>query len=115
MTKDVQRYINALPKDRKALFNKLQALILSAYPKAEVTIWWGMPTYKAKSGWVALANQKNYVSLYTNNASHIADFKSKCPAIKTGKACVNFRPSDLVPAAALKQVIRHAINQTEWP
>ena len=113
MKKNVRRYINALPADRKCLFNKLQALILSACPKAEVVIWWGMPTYEAKSGWVALANQKKYISLYTNSASHIPEFKEKYPAIKTGKACINFRPLDPIPAVAVKQVIRHAIKNKD--
>jgi uncharacterized protein YdhG (YjbR/CyaY superfamily) len=110
MNKEVQRYIDALPEDRRPLFDKLQALILGLYPDAEVLMWYRMPTYRAKSRWVALANQKHYVSLYTNGAHHIADFKARYPRIKTGTGCINLKVTDQLPVAALKKVITHAIE-----
>ena len=69
-----------------------------------------MPTYRAKDGWVALANQKRYVSLYTCGAHHLVEFKVKCPGIGTGRGCINFKVTDPVPGTALRQVIRHAIE-----
>ena len=113
MNKEVQRYIDALPEERKPLFLKLQALIVGLYPDAEVLMWYRMPTYRLKPRWVALANQKSYVSLYTNSPLHIAEFKARHPAIKTGKACLNFKVTDVVPAAALKKVIRHAMEHSK--
>ena len=69
-----------------------------------------MPTYRAKDGWVALANQKNYVSLYTCGSHHLVEFKKKHPDIKTGKGCINFKETDPIPVAAMKKVITHAIE-----
>ena len=69
-----------------------------------------MPTYQVGDGWVALANQKNYVSLYTCGYHHIAAFREKHPKIKTGKACINFRPGDELPLQDLKAVVKHAIT-----
>lgn len=108
--KDVQRYVNAVPKDRKPLFDKLQALILSRYPNAEVVMSYQIPTYRAKSGWVGLGYWRDGVSLYTNGPSHIAEFKAKYPAIKTGKGSINLKVTDEVPVTALKKVIKHAIE-----
>ena len=110
MNKEVQRYIDALPEERRPFFDKLQALILGLYPNAEVLMWYRMPTYRTKSGWVALANQKSYVSLYTNGAHHIAEFKARYPRIKTGTGCINIKVADEFPVAALKKVVRHAIE-----
>lgn len=110
MNEGVQRYFDAVPEERKPLFDKLHALIMGLYPNAEVVMWYRMPTYRAKSGWVAMANQKHWVSLYTNSALHIAEFKAKYPAIRTGKACINFRDTDPVPLAAPKKVVGHAIE-----
>jgi len=115
MDKEVQSYVDAVPEERKPLFDKLRALIVGLYPNAEVVMSYRIPTYRAKSGWVALANQKHYVSLYTNSERHIAEFRAQYPAIKTGKACINFKETDPVPAAALKKVIRHAIEHPEQP
>ena len=110
MTKDVQRYLDAVPEERKPLFNKLHRLIMDLYPGADVVMSYKIPTYKAKSGWVALANQKHCVSLYTCGAHHIAEFKAKYPAIKTGTGCINLKVADAVPVAALKKVVKHAIE-----
>ena len=110
MNKDVQRYIEASPQEQRPLFDQLQALIKSLYPEAEIVMSYQIPTYKAKSGWVGLGRWKEGVSLYTNGPQHIAEFKAKYPAIKTGKGSINFRVSDKVPEAAVKRVIKHAIE-----
>lgn len=112
MNKDVQEYIDSIPLERKTLFNKLISLILELYPDIEVKMWYKMPTFKVKSGWVALANQKHYISLYTNSADHIRAFKEKYPTIKTGTACINLRTKDPIPEDAIKGVIKHAIEQS---
>jgi hypothetical protein len=51
--------------------------------------------------------------LYTKNKHHIEDFKAKYPEIMTGKACINFKVTDPVPIAALKKVIKHAMEQDQ--
>jgi uncharacterized protein YdhG (YjbR/CyaY superfamily) len=112
---EVQRYIDAVPEERKPLFLKLQALILGLYPNAEVLMWYRMPSYRVKPGWVALANQKHYVSLDTNGEHHIAEFKAEYPRIKTGTGGINLKVTDQFPVAALKKVIRHAIEHPKRP
>lgn len=110
---EVQRYFDAVPEQRKALVRKLHGLIVDMYPDARVDMSYRMPTYKAKGGWVAVANQKAYVSLYTCGAHHIAAFKEKYPGIRTGKGCINLKVGDRVSSAELRKVIRHAIEHTE--
>ena len=107
---DVQRYFDAVPDARKPLVQELHGLIIGLYPDARVDMSYRMPTYKAKEGWVAIANQKSYVSLYTCGAHHIAAFKKKYPGIKTGKGCINLELTDKVSATELRKVIRHAIE-----
>jgi uncharacterized protein YdhG (YjbR/CyaY superfamily) len=69
-----------------------------------------MPTYRKGEGWVALANQKNYISLYTCGYHHIESFKTHYPDIKTGKGCINFRDKDDIPLKDIEAVVRHAIE-----
>jgi uncharacterized protein YdhG (YjbR/CyaY superfamily) len=110
MDKEVRRYLDTVPEDRKPILEKLHNLIVGLYPRAKVDMSYRMPTYKAKDGWVAIANQKRYVSLYTCGAHHIAEFKEKYPGIRTGKGCINFRATDQIPVTAVKTVIKHAIE-----
>jgi uncharacterized protein YdhG (YjbR/CyaY superfamily) len=107
----VQQYLDAVPAERRPKLDALHALIVGLYPQARVDLSYRMPTYRVGERWVAIANQKHYVSLYTCSAEHIAVFKSKHPQIRAGKGCINLKPSAPLPMAALKQVIRHAIQQ----
>ena len=88
-----ERYMDSVPEDRIRLVAKLHALIMGLYPNAEVDMSYKMPTYKAKDGWVALANQKHYISLYTCGPHHLSEFKEKYPNIKTGKGCITLSPT----------------------
>jgi len=74
-----------------------------------------MPTYRAGEGWVAIANQKRYVSLYTCSPWHLVAFKARHPGIKTGKGCINLRDQDPFPIDDLAAVIRHAMERPNGP
>jgi uncharacterized protein YdhG (YjbR/CyaY superfamily) len=110
VNREVRRYLNGVPEDRKPLVEKIHGLIVGVYPDAKIDMSYRMPTYRVKDGWVAVANQKRYVSLYTCGAHHLAEFKLKHPGIGTGKGCINFNATDPVPVTAVRKVIRHAIE-----
>ena len=79
MMSDVDDYIRSIPKTRLARYMTIHNLIIKLYPDATVDMSYNMPTYRHGDGWVALANQKNHISLYTCGASHIEDYKNKHP------------------------------------
>ena len=110
MLEAVEIYFKAIPPERSERFNRLHAVILELYPDAQVDMKYKMPTYRVEDGWVALANQKRYISLYTCGYHHIESFKQIYPGIKTGKGCINFKDKDDLPIKAIKQVIRHAMQ-----
>lgn len=85
-------------------------LIKELYPDAEESMKYKMPTYTTAQGWVAVANQKSYISLYTCSSEHLASFKAAHPGIKTGKGCINFRDKDPIPLEDLKPVIHSAVT-----
>ena len=89
---------------------QIHKLIIELFPHAALDMAYRMPTYRVGNGWVAVANQKHYISVYTCGYHHIQEFKSEHPGIKTGKGCINFRDRDDIPLADLKKVIRHAIG-----
>jgi hypothetical protein len=80
-----------------------------------VLIWYGLLTFQAKCGWVALGFWEGGVSLYTNSPNHIAEFRAAQPKIKTNKASINFKVGGEVPAASLAKVIRHAMEHPHEP
>ena len=110
MLPDVQAYFDSVPEQRRSRLTTLHELIVGLYPNADISLRYKMPTYHYGDGWVAIANQKNYISLYTCSASHIRAFKRRHPSIKTGTGCINFRARDDLPQEDIRDVIRHAIE-----
>lgn len=110
MTSDVSDYIASAAVDHRQIMKTLHQLILRLYPDARVDMQYKMPTYHFGEGWVAMASQKRHVSLYTCGAPHIAEFKRRHPKIKTGKGCINLKPTDPLPLADLENVVTHAIE-----
>jgi len=110
MNGDIKAYINSIPDPRLERFLSIHKLILKLYPDANVDMSYKMPTYRAGEGWVALVNQKSYISLYTCGESHLESYKQKHPEQKTGKGCINFRVRDQIHFDDLETVIKHAID-----
>ena len=110
MINSIEGYFASVPENRKSKIEALHKLITELFPQASVEMKYKMPTYRVDEGWVAIANQKNYISLYTCGYHHIERFKEKYPKIKTGKGCINFRDRDTLPLKDISDVVKHAIN-----
>ena len=103
-------YLEKIPEYRKERFTKLLNLVTGLYPDAKPSMKYKMPTFSMGDGWVALANQKSYISLYTCSAEHLKEFKKKYPKVKTGKGCVNIKDKDDFPLRDLASVISSAME-----
>lgn len=103
-------YMAGVPPKRRGRMEELIGHIRAWYPRAAIRIKYGIPTFETVDGWVAVANQKNYVSLYTCSPDYIAPYKEKHPGVKSGKGCLNFRDGDEIDYEGLKSVVRHAMN-----
>jgi len=110
MRSDVAAYFDAVPGKRVTHMTALHGRIISLYPNANIDMTYKMPTYRHGDGWVALANQQRYVSLHPCDAVNLVEFVPRYPNIKTGKGCINFRQSDILPPDGVEQVIRHATD-----
>jgi hypothetical protein len=103
-----QRYLDAIPDGHKPLFNYLQSLILELYPGAEIVLSYQIPTYKVGRRRVFLGLWKGGVSLH---AVLVEQFKQRHPSIKTGKGSLNFRLTDELPEADIREVIKRAMDR----
>lgn len=91
---DITGYVANIPAQRIERFKAITALINLHFPKADLSMKYKMPTFEYENNWVAVANQKNYLSLYTCAAEHLGSFQKKYPKIKTGKGCINIKDND---------------------
>lgn len=121
--KTVAGYIAAVPPKRKKDIQFLHAFIQKASPKLRPHFAYNMLGYgsfkyknykKEIIDWpvVALANQKNYISVYVcavDNGVYIAEkHKSALGKVSVGKSCIRIKKLEDVHLPALKEVIKKA-------
>ena len=104
----VQSYIDAIPERQRVIFDRLQSLILELYPQAEIVISYQIPTYKVGRGRVFLGLWKGGVSLH---GVPVEQFKQRHPSIKVGKGSPNFKLTDELPEADIRDVIKRAMDR----
>lgn len=122
----VSGYLKLVPKERKEVINFLHAFIQKAVPQlkphfAYNMLGYGKFTYvnyqKKTIDWpiIALANQKNYVSVYVcalDKGQYVAEkYKKKLGKVSVGKSCIRFKKLEDVNLPVLKEVIRHAAKK----
>jgi uncharacterized protein YdhG (YjbR/CyaY superfamily) len=124
--KAVQDYIAALPEDRRETIETVRATILAHLPAGyQEGIEFGMITYsiplsrypKTYNGkplqYLALASQKNYLSLYLmgvyGNPGGEAEFRARWAKtgkkLDMGKSCVRFKRADDLPLELIGEVV----------
>jgi uncharacterized protein YdhG (YjbR/CyaY superfamily) len=119
----VQDYLDAVPEERKDTINTLHTFIQKAVPELKVyfasnMIGYGSFPYrnykKQLINWptVALANQKNYVSIYVcsvDAGGYIAEqHKDRLGKVSVGKSCIRFKKLADINLDELKKVLQLA-------
>jgi hypothetical protein len=119
----VKEYIENVPEDRKDAIKFLHEFIQKAAPKLKPNfttnmLGYGLFTYldskKVPREWpvVALANQKNYVSIYVcalEDGQYAAEKHApKLGKVSVGRSCIRFKKLEDVDLEELKKVLKIA-------
>lgn len=123
--KTVKEYLAAIPTERKETIKHLHEFIQKTVPKlkpyfANNMIGYGKFKYsnykKEIIDWpiVALANQKQYVSIYVcavADGVYVAEkYKKNLGKAKVGRSCISFKTLEDVNLTALKDVLKLALK-----
>jgi hypothetical protein len=124
--KTVAEYLKSLPDDSRKTVSVIRALIRKHVPKGYQEVMnWGMICYEVPLSrypdtyngqplsYVALASQKNYVSLYLMCVYQDSDEYKKLKAafdkaglkMNMGKCCIRFQRPDDLPLQAIGKII----------
>lgn len=122
----VEEYLSQLPPQRREAVAALRQLILQNLPDGyEETILFGMISYvipldtypvtynKQPLSYVALASQKNYISLYligiyadgSSRQWFLDQYAASGKKLDLGKACLRFKTLDDLPIDLIAQAI----------
>jgi len=122
----VEQYLSELPDDRRPAIEAVRDLVVANLPEGYAeTMHWGMVVYSVPletypdtyNGeplmYAALANQKNYMSLYLTAVwasegvrdAFLAEYRESGKRLDMGKSCVRFRRLDDLPLDLISQTI----------
>jgi hypothetical protein len=105
-----ERYLAQLPADRRADVDKVWRLIReNIQPGYAEEIGPKVLSFKAGNDWyVALANQKNYISLHLMTIYTFPKLRKKLEAatnLKMGNGCINFKRAEDLPLETVAEIV----------
>jgi hypothetical protein len=121
--KTVKDYLANIPEERQEEINFLHKFIQKTVPKLKTHFAYNMLGYgsfpyknskKEMLSWpvVALANQKNYVSLYVcalDNGKYLAEkYGKELGKVSVGKSCIRFKKIEDLNLPILKKILVQA-------
>jgi len=89
----VQDYIDGIPPENRALFDRIHRLILQAHPGAEVTLSYNIPAYRAGHRRWSVGAWKHGISVY-GWRDRDGGFTARHPELVTSKGTIQLRPDD---------------------
>ena len=107
---NLKDYYLSIPKDRLVRMKQIRDTFLASTTGVRETFKYKMPTFEMGENWVALANQKNYISVYFCSEDLIVGIKGKYPEINTGKGCVRIKDSNNIPLNELRSAFIKAMK-----
>ena len=90
----VRSYIDAIPAEHRALFDRIHRLVMEARPDASLVLSYKMPTYKVGKRRLFVGVWKHGVSIYGWGRGGDAGFTARHPALKTSRGTIQLRPAD---------------------
>ena len=108
----VQSYIDAIAPGSRPLFDRLNGLILGAYPDAAVTLSYGMPSYAVGGRRLYVGAWKHGLSVYGWAQGRETGFTARHPGVKTSKGTIQLRPADAdgIGDDELLELVRAALD-----
>lgn len=93
MDQAAQDYIDAIPLERRPLFDRMHGLILEEHPDAEVMIAYKMPTYKVGENRLYVGVWTHGISIYGWSEGQDAGFAAGHPELSSGKGTLRITPA----------------------
>lgn len=92
---EVQEYVAGIAEEHRALFDRVNGLILAAYPDAVVKLSYRIPSYwTGRRRRLYVGVWKHGLSVYGWPQGAEAAFVARHPELKTSKGTIQIRPRD---------------------
>ena len=105
VSEPVDAYVAAIDPVHRPLYDRIRGLIGEVAPDAEVTIAYGMPTFRTECGRVHVGVWRHGVSLYGWKAGGDGGFLARHPELGHGRGTIQLRADDAVPDDDLRLLL----------
>jgi uncharacterized protein YdhG (YjbR/CyaY superfamily) len=112
VAKDVDEYLEGVPKEARATLEKLRKTIKAAAPMASEVISYQMPMYKHHGMVIGFAAFKDHCSIFPGSAVMDAH-KEELKRYDTSKGTIRFPASKPLPATLVKKLVKARIEENE--
>ena len=109
----VAAYLADVPKERRAVIERLRKLCRKTLEGYEECIEYGMPCYKRNgTPEVAFGSRSQYIALYVMKKDVVNEFRAELPTA-TGKGCIRFAKPEKMDFATIERLLRRTAESTE--
>ena len=110
--KNVDEYLAGVPKEARAMLEKLRKTIKAAAPMASEGISYQMPMYKHHGMVVGFAAFKDHCSIFPGSAV-METHKQELSRYDTSKGTIRFPADKPLPDALVKKLVKARIKENE--
>ncbi|MEY4489651.1 MAG: hypothetical protein RIQ79_2159 [Verrucomicrobiota bacterium] len=105
----IEAYFASLPDDKRAVMEKLRALVEAHLPAASGKMKYGMPCYEHDDRSVAFNAQKHYFAFYAD-PEIVKRHRKALGDLDVGKCCIRFRKFEDLPLKTLQKIIADSVK-----
>jgi len=111
--KNVDDYLNNLPKEVKTTLENLRKTIKATAPMAEEIISYQIPTYRYHGALVHFMAHKDYCSFFVVNKSILETFKEELIDYDSSGTTIHFTVKNPIPSTLVEKIVKERIRQNE--
>ena len=113
-SKDVDRYLAALPEPKRSTLSQLRATIVSIVPDADEGMAYGSPAYKVRGKAIAgFAAFKSHLSYLPHSGSVLSVIAADVAGYKTSKGALQFDVDAPLPQNLVRTLIAARLGEIE--
>ena len=113
-SKDVDKYLAAVPEPARSTLNTIRATIRSTVPpEATEGISYGMPMFKYKGVLVWFAAFSRHCSFFPGSLAVMAAFKNELKDCQTSKGTIRFPVDKPLPANLVKKMVKARMAEND--
>jgi len=114
----IDQYLALLSEDQRSALERMRKIILSAAPKAEECISYGLAAFRLEGKpLVAMGATTQHCALYLMSGGTVEAHQDALEAYDTSKGTIRFQPDHPLPPALVRKLVHARIveNRQEAP